>query len=413
MSIENIQLLNVVRTPATADAITAEFDRLSLTELRARPGAKWQVPDPRLLPAWVADMDFPVAETVRESLHGFVAGGDYGYPDWPDGASPLRAAFAERMGERFGWWPDAAHVREFTDVTQAVQAVLHLATEKGDGVALHTPAFGPFVRSIENMGRTLVPIPMVDTPTGWTFDLDRFAEDLDNTSCRVLLLVNPQNPTGRAFSHAELRRLADLAEHHGLLVISDEIHSDLTFRPHRHIPFASLDPATAERTVTLTSASKAFNLAGLRCAVGHIGPAWLRREFAALPPNLLGSVGLLAARATLAAWRTGAAWLDSVVDYLDRNRALVASTLAERAPLIRHHLPEATYLAWLDCRALGWGADPAAAFRDLAGVELSPGPSFNPGGDGFVRLNFATSTPVLRHILDRLTTAAALLPSAA
>jgi len=408
-----LQLLNVVRAGDGDDPIAAGFDRLSLTDLRARPGAKWQVPGARLLPAWVADMDFPVAEPVREALHGFVEGADYGYPDWPDGASPLRAAFAERMTERFGWRPDVAHVREFTDVTQAVQAVLHLATERGDGVALHTPAFGPFVRGIERMGRRLVPIPMVDTPSGWTFDLDRFAEDLVNTSCRVLLLVNPQNPTGRAFTRAELRGLADLAEQHGLLVISDEIHSDLTYRPHRHIPFASLDPGTAERTVTLTSASKAFNLAGMRCAIGHIGPAWLRSEFAALPPNLLGSVGLLAAGATLAAWSSGADWLDSVVGYLDRNRTLVANTLAERAPHIRCHLPEATYLAWLDCRELGWGDDPATAFRDLAGVELSPGPSFNPGGDGFVRLNFATPTPLLREILDRLTTAASLLPSAA
>jgi len=413
MSTGNLRLVNVVRTGDANDPITAEFDRLSLADLRTRPGAKWQVPGAQLLPAWVADMDFPVAEPVRDALRGVVAGGDYGYPDWPGGASPLRQAFVDRMSERFDWRPDVAHVREFTDVTQAVQAVLHLATEQGDGVALHTPAFGPFVRSIENMGRRLMPIPMVDTPSGWTFDLDRFAADLVGSSCRVLLLVNPQNPTGRVFSHAELRGLADLAERHGLLVISDEIHSDLTYRPHRHIPFASLDPATAERTVTLTSASKAFNLAGLRCAVGHIGPAWLRREFAALPPNLLGSVGLLAAQATLAAWTAGDGWLDSVGSYLDRNRAMVADTLARRAPEIRHHLPEATYLAWLDCRALGWGDDPAAAFRDLAGVELSPGPSFNPGGDGFVRLNFATSTPMLRRILDRLTDAASLLPSAA
>ncbi len=413
MSTGKLHLLNVVRTGDHSDPIAAEINRLTLADLRARPGAKWQVPAAQLLPAWVADMDFPVAEPVRDALHGFVDGGDYGYPDWPDSVSPLRAAFAERMATRFGWRPDAAHVREFTDVTQAVQAVLHLATERGDGVALHTPTFGPFVRSIENMGRKLMPIPMVDGPSGWTFDLARFAEDLAHSSCRVLLLVNPHNPTGRAFTHEELRGLADLAEQHGLLVISDEIHSDLTYLPHRHIPFASLDAGTAERTVTLTSASKAFNLAGLRCAVGHIGPAWLRREFAALPPNLLGSVGLLAAHATLAAWQDGAEWLDSVVRYLDGNRTLVADVLAERAPHIRCHTPEATYLAWLDCRELGWGDDPAAAFRDLAGVELSPGPSFNPGGDGFVRLNFATSTPVLRQILDRLTTAASLLPSAA
>ncbi len=408
-----IQLLNVVGNAGCRDAIGAEFDRLGLGDLRARPGAKWQVPAAHLLPAWVADMDFPVAEPIREALHGFVAGADFGYPDWPGGASPVRAAFVERMAERYGWRPDVAHVREFTDVTQAVQAVIHLATRRGDGIALHTPAFGPFVRGIEKMGRRVVPIPMTDTGAAWTFDLDRFEADLAATGVRVLLLVNPHNPTGRAFTRTELRGIADLAERHGILVVSDEIHSDLVFAPHRHVPFASLDPATAERTVTLTSASKAFNLAGMRCAVGHIGPAWLRAEFASLPPNMLGSVGLAGARATLAAWSEGASWLDCVVAYLDANRRMVADVLAERAPRIRFHLPEATYLAWLDCRELGWGDDPAAGFRDLAGVELSPGPSFNPGGNGFVRLNFATSTPVLARILDRLAGVTALLPSAA
>lgn len=399
---------------AGVDPPATGFDELTVRRLRGRPGAKWRVPARDVLPAWVADMDFPVAPPVQAALHRLVQTGDLGYPHWPDGTTPLRELFAERMADRYGWHPDPARVREFTDVTQAVQAVLHLATEPGDGVALHTPGFGPFCRTIPAMNRRLLPIPMVDHPrVGWAFDADRLAEQLRTTPCRVLLLVNPQNPTGRVFRRDELQRLAELAERHDLLVISDEIHAELAYRPHRHIPFASLGPDAAARTVTLTSASKAFNLAGARCAVGHLGPQWLREAFVGQPSGLFGNIGLFGVAATLAAWTAGADWLAGTVDYLDGNRRLVAEVLADELPEIRHHRPEATYLAWLDCRALGWAAAPAEVFRDRGRVELTPGTEFNPGGDGFVRLNFATSRPVLEQILDRLVRAATPVRAAA
>jgi cysteine-S-conjugate beta-lyase len=380
----------------------AEFDMLDPHLLRTRPGAKWQAPAADVLPAWVADMDFRVAEPIRAALHDMIDVADFGYPDWPDNVSPLRQAYCERMADRYGWLPNVEHVREFTDVTQAVHAVLHLATEPGEGVAVHTPAFGPFTRTIAAMDRRLVPIPMVDSGRGWTFDLDRFADSARTSGCRLLLLVNPHNPTGRVFTREELLGLAEVAGRNDMVVVSDEIHADLVYAPHEHIPFASLGADVEARTVTVYSASKAFNMAGMRCAAGHIGSASLRAAFAALPRGLLGSVNVLAVRASLAAWTDGDGWLAATLDYLDRNRRLVADVLAERLTDVRHHPPEASFLSWIDCRALGWGDNPAATFRDLAGVELSSGPSYNPGGDGFVRLNFATSTPLLRQILDRL-----------
>lgn len=379
--------------------VTTAFDLLAPADLRSRSGAKWQVPPRDVLPAWVADMDYPVAEPVKEAVRRLAGSGDLGYPNWPDG-TPLREAFARRMSERYSWSPDPGRIREFTDVTQAVQAVLHLATEPGDGVAVHTPAFGPFLESIVEMGRRVVPIPMVDTGEGWTFDAAELAGRL--AGCRVLVLVNPHNPTGRAFRRSELLALARVAEEHDLLVISDELHADLTYQPYEHVPFASLGPDVEARTVTLNAASKAFNLAGLRCAVGHLGPASLRAAFAAVPSGLFGSVGIFAVHATLAAWSEGDEWLAGTLAYLDRNRRLVEQEVARRLPGVRHHAPEATYLAWLDCRALRWGPDPAEVFLDRAGVQLTPGPEFGPGGDGFVRLNFATSTPMLTQILDRL-----------
>jgi cysteine-S-conjugate beta-lyase len=375
------------------------FDQIDERVLRFRPGAKWSTAAPGVLPATVADMDLPVAEPVVASLRRYIDMGDFGYPDWPDGASPLRAAFAYRMKDRYGWWPEPDHVREFTDVTHAARVVLELCTRPGDGVAIHTPAFGPFARTIQRLGLRLISLPMSDSADGWVFDADDSARRMAEGGCRVLVLVNPHNPTGRVFTRTELLALAEAAERNDIIVISDDLHADLTFRPHRHIPFASLDPAVEARTVTLYAASKAFSLAGLRCAVAHLGVAALREKLAEQPPG--PSINVLGMRASLAAWTEATSWLDTVIEYLDGNRRLVAETLAEQLPEIRHHMPEATFLSWLDCRRLG-GPDPAAYFRELARVELSPGSNYNPGGDGFVRLNFATATPVLRQILDRM-----------
>lgn len=386
-------------------SLSAAFDGLDPEVLRARAGAKWQVPPDGVLPASVADMDFPVAAPIVSRLRGAVAG-DLGYPDWPQGASPLREAFASRMAERFGWCPDAARVREFSNVTQAVFVMIELLTQPGDAVAVHTPSFRPFIDGIARMNRWLVPIRMCRDRDGWTFDPDRLSADLASVRCPVLLLVNPHNPTGRVFTEPELRALADICERHDVTVIADEVHADIAFPGHRHIPFAALGPAAARRTVTITSASKAFNLAGLRCAACHIGPERLWRALASRPAELTGSVGILGVIATLAAWHEASAWLDGTLAYLDGNRRLVGDVLGRRMPAISCDLPEATYLAWLDCRSLGWGADPAAEFLRRARVQLSPGPDFGIGGDGFARLNFATSRPVLRRILDRIVRAA-------
>lgn len=382
------------------------FDQLDERTLRFRPGVKWGAPDPDVLPASIADMDFPAPEPVVASLRRYIDLGDFGYPNWPDRASPLRAAFAYRMKQRYGWWPDPDHVLEFTDVTNAVRVVLENCTQPGDGVAIHTPAFPPFIHTIEWLGLRLIPLPMTDTGRGWAFDADACARRMAAGGCRVLILMNPHNPTGRVFTREELLALGEAAERHDLVVISDDLHADLTYPPHRHLPFASLDPALEARTVTMYGASKAFSLAGLRCAIGHIGLRALREKLAGLPfgPN----INVLGMRATLAAWTEAGAWLDSVLGYLDVNRRLVAEFVARRLPEVRHHMPEATYLSWLDCRALGHGPDPATFFREAARVELNAGSDYNPGGDGFVRLNFATPTPVLRRILDRMADAVAM-----
>lgn len=353
------------------------LDDFDIPELSSRPGVKWARAE-GAIPAWIADMDFPVPAAVRDA----VAGADLCYPLWEEQPrdNPLIDAYVRRTHRLWGHRPEPDSIRFFTEMIQALQAILWVATEPGDAVAMHTPSYPPFLETIEQMGRRLVPIPMVDTGSRWTFDIDRRSL----AGCRALILVNPQNPTGRVFTHDELAALAAVAETHDLLVIADEIHSELTYEPHRHLAFAPFAPT---RTITLASASKAFNAAGLRCAVADVAVARVRKALDALPSRMLGQPGTPGILGTLAAWEHGDQWLAEVRALLARNRGLVGAAFPGQ------HLPEATYLAWLRM------PDPAGR-----GVRLSPGPEFGPGGDGYMRLNFATSRPVLGEILRRLTT---------
>lgn len=378
-----------------------DFDALDEDWLRRKPGIKWQRFGEGVLPAWVADMDFPVPAVVRQALVDVVDGGDLGYPDWR-GGSPLREAFASRMAVRYGWEPDPGRVRELTDIIQGLQLSLHLASAPGDGVAIHTPSYPPFLSSIEAMGRRLVPLPMEDTPAGWRFDAERAESAIADARCRVLVLVNPHNPTGRVFRREELVALAEIADRHDLVVVADEVHAELAYPPHAHLPFAGIGPEVARRTITLTSATKAFNLAGIRCAVAHLGPDEVVAARNAAPSELFGQPSNLSVAATLAAWRDGGPWAASVLDYLRRNRDALAAGLAARLPAVGHHPPEGTYLAWLDVRALGLGPDPAARVLEQAKVAVGRGRDFGPGAEGFVRVNFATSRALLSELLDRL-----------
>jgi cystathionine beta-lyase len=376
------------------------FDDLDPDELQRRPGVKWTLAGPGVLPAWIADMDFPVPPAVRAAVARHV---DLGYPVWDEHPerNPLCGTFVERVAARHGVGLDPAHVRLFTELNHALQAVLYVATAPGDAVAIHTPTYPPFLETIHGMDRRLVPVPYADDGAGWVFDAGRLAEDVVRHGVRVLVLVNPHNPTGRVLTRAELTAVAAVAEEHDLVVVSDEIHSDLVHDGHEHVPFASLCP---HRTVTLHSASKSYNLAGLRCSIAHVGDARVRAGLAALPPKLLGEVSVLSVLATLAAWRESDDWLAEVRATLARNRALVAEGLPEG---IRHRAPEATYLAWLDCRALDLPTDPATFFLREAEVLLSPGPDY--GAPGYVRLNFATSGPLVAEMLARMRRAVAAI----
>jgi len=345
-------------------------------------------------------MDFPLCAPVRRVLESALEIDDLGYPlDVQPDALP--AAFVERMESRFGWRPDLRGIEVLTDVVQGIYIAIDQFSAPGEGVLVQTPVYAPFLSAVRELGRRLVESPLVAGDTRYEIDFDHLRHAID-PSTRVFLLCNPQNPTGRVFERRELETLAEIALAHDLVVVADEIHADLVYDLRRHIPFASLSPEIEARTLTLTSATKAFNIPGLRCAIAHFGSEALRKRFARVPRHVRGGLGSLGQAATLAAWREGQSWLDAVLAYLDGNRRRVARFVAERLPGVRSFEPEATFLAWLDCRVLELEPSPQHFFLEHARVALSDGSVFGAPGRGFARLNFATSRPLLDEIATRI-----------
>ncbi|MEY2975267.1 MAG: hypothetical protein RIR49_1687 [Actinomycetota bacterium] len=361
---------------------------LDLARVAGRPGVKWGL-HPGRLAAWVADMDFPVAPAITDRLRTLIDEGSLGYPNWGGKPSPAARLFVDRMADRFGWGIDVDRVHDLADVVQGVRLAVGMLTDPGDAIVLHLPAYHPFLHTLRDMGRRLVAAP---------FDLDELADVLRRERPRAMILCHPQNPTGHVFDRDELTRLAALAGEHDLVVISDEIHSDLVHAPATHIPFASISPEAQARTITVTSASKAFNLAGLRWAVMHVGVERFDSELRSYPDHWFGEANVLGVEAAVGAWTDGDEWLGAVMTVLDENRHRLVDLLAEHLPDVRYEPPMATYLGWLDCSALGGGDAPHEIFRKR-GVEVSPGLQFGEIGAGHVRLNFATSPAILERIV--------------
>jgi cystathionine beta-lyase len=376
------------------------FDDLEIAALRRRTGEKWTQYAADVLPAWVADMDFPVAEPIARTMAEAVRSNDLGYPVNPTPSS-LPTVFAKRALERYGWQVDPHRVLVITDVVQGIYLGIHTLSAPGDGVVVQTPVYPWFLSAVSELDRRRVANQLVEGPRGYEIDFDDLRAKIDART-RILLLCSPQNPTGRVFTKSELERLAEIAIERDLIVISDEVHGDLAFPGHRYIPIATLGPEIEARTLTLSSATKAFNMAGLRCGVAVFGSDALKARFQALPSHLRGGLGSFGLAASEIAWTSAQPWLDEVMRYLDGNRAFVARFVKERLSGISHVSPQATYLAWLDCRALDLQPDPFTFFLERARVALSDGRKNGPGGDGFVRLNFATSRPILTQILERL-----------
>lgn len=379
-------------------AVNPAFDDLSLDQLRQRETEKWRRHPADVLPAFVAEMDFPLAPPIRECLVQAVRSGVTGYAWASPELSQALAAFARR---RFEWKIDPANVVLIPDVMFGVTEFLRAAGKPGDGVVINPPVYPPFFSHIPEAGLRVIEAPLASRPDGYDLDLDAVERAFDQ-GARFYLFCNPHNPTGRVFSREQLVRIAELAERYDAIVLADEIHAPLVMPGHRHVPFLSIGGSATEHAVALASASKGWNIPGLKCAQLVVGSDRMKAMVSRMPAELVGRVGSFGVLATIAAYRDSVGWLDDLLLVLDRNRHLMASWLEEDMPAIRYHRPQGTYLAWLDCRALPLPSEPVDFFLQHGKVALGPGPMFGRLGSGYVRVTMGTSAGILREIVDRM-----------
>jgi cysteine-S-conjugate beta-lyase len=376
-------------------------EEISLAELRRRTSAKWRAYPPDVLPLPVAEMDFPLAGPVAEALRAAVGRSDLGYASPRSGLAEALAGFAAR---RWGWHVDPAQVTLAPEVGVAVVEVLRLLVRPGDRVVLNPPVYDSFFPWLAEVGCRPVEVPLAETAGGWALDLEAMEAAFED-GARVHLLCSPHNPTGTVHHRQDLERLAALAARYGVVVLSDEIHAPLVLPGRTHHPFLSVSPEAAAQGMVFTSASKAWNLAGLKCAAIVTADPATGRLVDRLPEELPWRVGQLGVLGGIAAFQEGEPWLEEVLGVLDHHRHYLAELLAARLPAIRYRPPEASYLAWLDCTALGLGDDPSAVFLAKGRVALSSGPSFGRPGIGHARLNMGTSRQLLAAAVDRMASA--------
>ncbi len=386
-------------TGPVADSEPLGFDGLSEDSLRAAGSLKWTRYGPAI-GAFVAEMDFGTAPAVTAALHDAVDRARLGYLT-TEAAADMARACADWQLRRYGWEVPPGRITPLADVVAGLQAAIERFTPPGSPVVLPTPAYMPFLTVPGALGRELIEVPMIRHDGRMSYDLEGIARAFAG-GARLLVHVNPHNPLGRVFTAEEQLALADVVDDAGARVFSDEIHAPLVHPGAVHRPYASLSPATAAHTVTATSASKAWNLPGLKAAqliLSNAEDAAHWERVGALYTHGASTPGVLAATT---AYDAGEAWLDSVLAYLERNRRLLGELLAERLPGVRWTPPEGTYLAWLDCRELGLPASAGEFFLETAGVAMVDGPECGAPGAGHVRLNFATPRPLLTAIVDRM-----------
>ncbi|MFK0111517.1 MalY/PatB family protein [Streptomyces sp. NPDC091217] len=371
---------------------------LTLDRLRCRTSMKWRTYPQDVLPVWVAEMDVPLAEPVIRAVTDALALGDTGYPAGTAYAEAL-AAFAAK---RWGWdGLDVARTAIVPDVMLGVVEMLKLVTGPGDPVVVNSPVYPPFYQFVEHMDRRVVEAPL---GVGARIDLDVLEDTFQGLGGgpAAFLLCSPHNPTGTVHTVEELTAVTALAERYGVRVVADEIHAPLTAPGAGFVPYLSVPGA--ERGLSLMSASKAWNLAGLKAALAIAGPG-AAADLARMPEEVSHGPSHVGVIAHTAALTDGTAWLDALLTGLDENRRLLAALLDRHLPAVRYRPAEATYLAWLDCRALGLGDDPAGAFLERGRVAVNSGIPFGTGGAGHVRFNLAASPEVVTEAVRRMAAA--------
>jgi cystathionine beta-lyase len=385
-----------------------KYDFDTIPERRGTDCAKWDVTDPDVLPMWVADMDFTSPPEVIKALENYVKQGVFGYPYFGD--SP-KEAVADWMSSRHGWEIDPGTVGFVGGVVVGFNQAAHAVTQPGDGYLVQTPTYGPFFGVEKNVGLSQQEMELTLNPDGsYSIDLDAF-EAAIKPETRIFMLCNPQNPTGRVFTKQELEGMAEICLRHNVIICADEIHGDLVYNGHKHIPIASLDPEIAKNTITLVAPSKTFNVAGLKASAVIIENKELKTKFEKAAQGLSDHwVNLMGMIALETAYREGAPWLEALMRYLEGNRDFAAEYVNQRLPGVRMGVPEGTFLAWLDCRELFNEIEQPVGgtgyfnpfFEKQARVAVNTGTWFGKGGEGFVRLNFGCPRRVLEDGLARM-----------
>ncbi|ASW55888.1 MalY/PatB family protein [Plantactinospora sp. KBS50] len=375
-----------------ADPLSA----LTLDQLRRRTSVKWRRFPPDVLPLWVAEMDVPLAEPIVRALTDAIAMGDTGYP-WGTRYADALAGFA---AGHWDWRIDPDRTAIVPDVMLGVVEMLKLVTGDGDAVVLNPPVYPPFYQFVAHCGRRVVEAPL---GADGRLDLAGLATAFRSATTgghrAAYLLCSPHNPTGTVHTRDELSAVAQLADRYGVRVVADEIHAPLVPAGARFVPYLTVPGG--DDGLALLSASKAWNLAGLKAALAVAGPA-AAADLARLPEEVGHGPSHLGIIAHSAALSEGGRWLAGLLAGLDRNRRLLADLLAERLPAVGYRPPEGTYLAWLDCRGLDLGDDPAAVFLERGRVALNSGPEFGTGGAGHVRFNLATAPENIVEAVDRM-----------
>lgn len=390
-------------------AVDNPLEQLTVEHLRQRTSMKWRAYPPDVLPLWVAEMDVLPAEPVAATLRQAIDRGDTGYPSGAREYAEALAGFARR---RWDWEVDVDSAQIVPDVMLGIVEVLQLVTAPGDTVVVNTPVYPPFFAFTEHAGRRVAGARL---GSGGRIDLEAleaaFRDARAASTTPAFLLANPHNPTGAVHTVDELTAVAGLAREYGVRVIADEIHAPLVLPGSTFTPYLSVDGA--QDAFVVTSASKAWNLPGVKAALALAGPAAVD-DLRRMPEEISHGPSHFGVLAHTAAYTDGEPWLDALLAGLAANRDLVGRLVGEHLPTVGYTAPDGTYLAWLDCRPLGFAetdaapgavtdiAGPAKAFLDQTRVALSSGHAFGPGGGGHVRLNFATSQAVLTEAFTRI-----------
>ncbi len=379
-----------------------QFSAHNLAELHTHRSEKWRGFPQDVLPLPVAEMDFPVAEPIKAILTEMVAHSDLGYL----GPIPeLGLGFKKFAAERWNWTVDEKQVRAATDVGVAVVEILRVFTQPGDSILISSPVYHNFYTWINETKLTLVDVPFERTgdeaTNPWVINWASI-EKAYASGIKVHLLCSPHNPLGFIYTKQDLLKIVALAKKHNVLVISDEIHAPLTFPGETFIPILSLGADAETVSVTVTAASKGWNIAGLKCAIIISQNAEMNSKLANLAPAMHYRASLLGGFATAVAFADSGVWLDTAIAQLDHNRHLIKKLLAEKLPTVRYHLPQNSYLAWLDVESLNLGVDPSVTLIEKGRVAFNPGHAFGKQCDQYVRLNFATSPEIITEAIERI-----------